>query len=301
MKVSTSTATRGSERGTTNSTIEATVFVDGVGAVNNGGKYTDPTSSLQVKKSLQGSSIEFVAPRWQLYVQHKIAHVKRDGWHYLNMEVKLTSMLKTPVTGVLGDTYSPETYLHNLQDANEASHGGADHPASSLRALKGAMPRGLLIYPADEGSTSTVLRQLLAKKPCCNGIPYDPNSSLCCGGVICAKPASQPACCGPTSYSGSSQMCCNNVVNVKPTIQPACCGAASYSGSSQMCCDNIVNIKPNTQPACCGAVSYSAFSQMCCDNVVNDKPTSQPACCGTKSFSQAFLFCCPGNIIKSSC
>jgi hypothetical protein len=165
----------------------ATVFVDGVGTVDNGDSYTDPTTSLRIQKSVQGSSITFVAPRWTLDVQHKIAHVTKDGWHYLNMAVTITSLLKTPVTGVLGVTYNPDTYAHILQDGNdEASSGVADHSSSSrsLLLIPSTKPRGVLYYPADEFEVGSISaqRKLLQTVLCCryDALPYDPAVSVCC-------------------------------------------------------------------------------------------------------------------------
>jgi hypothetical protein len=302
MKVS--TLTGGSNHSTVNGTVEATVFVDGVGAaVDNGGKYTDSTSSLQVKKSLQGSSIEFVAPRWRLYVQHKIAHVIRDGWHYLNMEVEITSMLETPVTGVLGATYNPETYSHILhQEANETSPGVVDHSSAS-RALKRTlplMPRGLLIHPAaaaaddddddDGSSTSTlILRKLMAQqRPCCNGVPYNPSTEICCRGIKRPRRDSKTECCGDQAYSTHSEVCCDNVtmfvvssISGISVAQTACCGNQSYALSHQMCCDNVKTFVVSPKPpaiqgtlACCGEKVYSTNYDVCCQpgNIVQKPP-----------------------------
>jgi hypothetical protein len=224
MKVTAATAIRNSPDGP----IEATVFVDGVGAVDNGDSYTDPTTSLRVSKSLQGSSIAFVAPRWTLDVDHKIAHVRKDGWHYLNMAISITSLLETPVTGVLGVTYNPDTYARILHHpaSNEASSAAADHSSSSRSLLLySAMPRGLVIYPAadeiESAVTSTSLhRHMLqtSNEKCCNGTKYNTVTGFCCQGVIDPHPGSNPRCCGTDAYSADTQYCCDGLVDSIPCI-----------------------------------------------------------------------------------
>jgi hypothetical protein len=297
MKVST---LPGSKHITTNGAIEATVSVDGVGAIDNGGKYTDPTTTLQVTKGLSGSSIEFVAPRWQVYVQHRIAHVIQDGWHYLNMEVKITSMLETPVTGVLGATYHPETYWQKLQEANDSSHGVVDH--SSSRALKGTMPHGLLIHPADddEGVKSTLLRlrKLLLTETCCGEQPYDSSQSVCCNGVVAPKFIGDTQCCGQNSYATSQSVCCNGVVATKFIGDTQCCGQNSYATSQSVCCNGVVATKFGTTTGCCGQISFDSSQSLCCGGVVSRFFFPNPRCCGQTAISTRNK-CCPGNIIKS--
>jgi hypothetical protein len=196
MKATAATATR--------NLPEATVVVDGVGNVDNGDSYTDPTTSLRVTKSLQGSSIVFVAPRWTLVVQHKIAHVKKDGWHYLNMGISITSLLKTPVTGILGVTYNPDTYARILQDGNnKASSGVADHSSSSrsLLFMKSATPHAMSLHSVHDeiefvNSIIPAQRKLLKYSAnmaptllpappdvrCCNnGEIYNSTTHICCG------------------------------------------------------------------------------------------------------------------------
>jgi hypothetical protein len=219
MKVTAATATRNSpDDDVNNGPIEATVFVDGVGTVDNGDSYTDPTTSLRVQKSVQGSSIAFVAPRWTLTVDHKIAHVRKDGWHYLNMAITITSLLETPVTGVLGVTYNPDTYAQILQHGlNKASHSVVDHSSSSRSLLlKSAKPHAVLVYePADEDeflqSIPTVPgRKLMALNKCCGTTAYDSSTNVCCKGQMNNMPAGGPpvACCGYQAYSQTTHKCC---------------------------------------------------------------------------------------------
>jgi hypothetical protein len=213
-------------------------------------------------------------------VQHKIAHVKQDGWHYLNMEVKITSMLKTPVTGVLGATYHPETYWHNLQEAKESSHHGVVDHSSSSRALKDTMPHGLLIHPADddEGITSTLLRRrkLLLDDCWCNGVKFSNSRNICCDGVINPRFARGTGCCAKQSYDTSQKWCCDGVINKKYlSDRTDCCAKLSFDNLQSMCCDNIVFFN------------------------VAKRPTLSPDCCGPNSFSGAWQKCCPGNIVKN--
>jgi hypothetical protein len=229
MKVTAATATPNSSP---DGSIEATVFVDGVGTVDNGDSYTDPTTSLRVQKSIQGSSIAFVAPKWTLDVEHKIAHVVKDGWHYLNMAITITSLLATPVTGVLGVTYNPDTYARILQKKHgrrheATSHAVVDHSSSSRSLLlsKSAKPHAVLLYdPADEtkflqSATSDYLpgRKLKqAGSMCCGGTAYDPTQKMCCDGTLNSIPTRpSPACCGSVAYStlgGVVGCCTGNVV-----------------------------------------------------------------------------------------
>jgi hypothetical protein len=178
---------------------KATVVVDGVGMINNGESYTDPTTSFKVKKDEDGSYIEFVAPRWTLSVRHQVAHVKKDGWHYFNMGVSITSLLKTPVTGVLGVTYNPETYARILGDdlgSNAASSALADHSTSSRSLL---MTHGKMIFSAADMNPTSTLRPLMMRRMlgpmvapedrCCGTVAYKNTSGLsCCGGVLGATP-----------------------------------------------------------------------------------------------------------------
>jgi hypothetical protein len=222
MKVTAATATPNSPDGP----IEATVFVDGVGTVDNGDSYTDPTTSLRVQKSVQGSSIAFVAPRWTLTVDHKIAHVKKDGWHYLNMAITITSLLETPVAGVLGVTYNPDTYARILQSGlNSAqasdSHAVVDHSSSSrsLLLLKSAKPHAVLVYDpaADEtGFLQSIPilpgRKLMAVDKCCGTTAYDSSTHMCCMGTISQITVTEPACCGPVVYSKTTNKCCHSSI-----------------------------------------------------------------------------------------
>jgi len=198
-----------------------------------------------------------VAPRWQLYVQHKIAQqFTRDEWHYLNMEIGIKSMLETPVTGVLGATYNPETYSHILQQTNnEASLGVVDHSlsSSSTRSLKGTMPRGLLISPADEGSASTWLRKLMVNQPCCNGVPVQPKHI----NVLCR--------------------CHRFQTSVATIMLWHCIILSIFANVLRWCCVQQTSVATNMLWYC---ITYSAYTQMCCDSVVNSKPASQPTCCG---------------------
>jgi hypothetical protein len=233
MKVTAATSNRTSP----DSPIEATVFVDGVGTVDNGDSYTDPTTSLQVQKSVQGSSIAFVAPRWTLDVDHKIARVVKDGWHYLNMAITITSLLETPVTGVLGVTYNPETYAHILKRVEDEQRNAAtshaavvDHSSSLTRSLlmsKSAKPHAVLLYdPADDetkflqSATPNLPGRKLKQSYtwCCNGVEYDIMDQICCQGVIQTLPTTPSACCGSVAYPtiDNSLSCCNDGV-VRPT------------------------------------------------------------------------------------
>jgi hypothetical protein len=144
---------------------KATVVVDGVGTIDNGQSYTDPTTSLTVHKHQDGAYIQFVAPRWRFSVRHLVAHVKKDGWHFFNIGVTVTSLLKTPVTGVLGVTYNAETYARILGDdqgSNEASSALVDHSTSSRSLLMSHAK--MISSAADEEPTSTFppLRHMLA-------------------------------------------------------------------------------------------------------------------------------------------
>jgi hypothetical protein len=204
--------------------IEATVFVDGVGTVDNGDSYTDPTTALRVHKSVQGSSIAFVAPRWTLNVDHKVAHVVKDGWHYLNMGISISSLLETPVTGVLGVTYNPDTYARILQKEHRqnqaaSSHAVADHSSSSRALLfKSATskPHAVVVYnQADETeflqSTTLPGRKLKQTGPsmCCGLTQYDDLTQICCQGQINFLAFSgKTLCCGTQSYAEDQFQCC---------------------------------------------------------------------------------------------
>jgi hypothetical protein len=179
-----------------------TIVVDGVGTIDE--SYTDPTSSLQVKKIAGGAYIEFVAPRWTLSVRHMVAHVVKDGWHYFNMGVSITSLLKIPVTGMLGVTYKPEMYAKMLgvdQVSNETSTASADH-SSSARSLLMSHAK-MLASGLDEVATSTPprLRRMLAypnqtepppEMMCCKhptidrNVMYNSSAQSCCGGDLVA-------------------------------------------------------------------------------------------------------------------
>jgi hypothetical protein len=127
-----------------------------------------------------------------------IAHVKKDGWHYLNMAITITSLLETPVTGVLGVTYNPDTYKYILpkrHGSNEASsHALVDHSSSSRSLLlKSTKPHAVLVYnPADETQflqsnfTPTPLGRKLAQSGtmCCASTNYNPTQFKCCEGTL---------------------------------------------------------------------------------------------------------------------
>jgi hypothetical protein len=171
----------------------ATVLVDGVGTVAEGESYTDPTTSLKVRR-LGSQYIEFVAPRWTLTVSHLVAHVIKDGWHYFNMGIEITKLLETPVTGVLGVTYNPETYARlGDQGLSKSTSALVDHSTSSRSLL---MAHAQIVFPPDEVPSH---RRILSATPpppeimCCNNTAAGTNTMYntteldCCGGVLVAN------------------------------------------------------------------------------------------------------------------
>ena len=76
----------------------------------------------------------------------------------------------------------------------------------------------------------------------CNGLYYDPYSSMCCNGVLDNNYAywGDTWCCGTVAYDFYSAICCGRMMMTGVSWYDTCCGTTGYYSDSVACCDNVV-------------------------------------------------------------
>ncbi|XP_078086591.1 usherin [Mustelus asterias] len=149
---------------------------------------------------------------------------------------------------------------------------------------------------------------------CCDGVLYSsqPNHSCCEDRYIASSLNSSTVCCGGLLHTFQSgfqccgiyfvrvlpgEVCCPNVQQnqVSVGIGDSCCGGSPYfEGDGQICCGNSLHDGFNQQ--CCGKQLVSA-NLLCCGNEEDGtafEPVTGLVCCGQDLMNASITLCCIG-------
>uniref|UniRef100_UPI00398F6349 usherin isoform X1 n=1 Tax=Pristiophorus japonicus TaxID=55135 RepID=UPI00398F6349 len=154
----------------------------------------------------------------------------------------------------------------------------------------------------NQNSQQCVYIQCKINENVCGHSCYQPESQVCCDGVLYT---SQPdyACCEDryiTSSLNSSVVCCGGLLH---TFQPGfhCCGNYYIRVlPGEICCPNVQQnqVSIGIGDSCCGGNPYfEARDQICCTNSLHDGFNQQ--CCGKQLVSKDFT-CCGNEEIGTS-
>ncbi|KAI0238197.1 hypothetical protein LSAT2_011177 [Lamellibrachia satsuma] len=75
----------------------------------------------------------------------------------------------------------------------------------------------------------------------CGARVYDPQTQLCCDGIVMKKHESHE-CCGNKLYNSKYFRCCDKHIVMKAGTN-ACCGTLAYHTGYDICCDGKVFLK----------------------------------------------------------
>jgi len=145
---------------------------------------------------------------------------------------------------------------------------------------------------------------------CCNGVAYNPTTSVCCNNFVTDLRDNDDRCCvyfnsvgakETKTYDSSKETCCSgNGLDVSGSGgvikgSGACCGtslskAKTYDVNTEFCCGGKL-VSKTKYNACCGSKGYDKSTQVCCGGKVY--PISKgSSCCGKKSYNPSQKTCC---------
>jgi len=145
---------------------------------------------------------------------------------------------------------------------------------------------------------------------CCNGIPYDPISQICCEGVLLDQDGSsgKMQCCGSVAYDENFYVCCEEKSLWEKEVEGSeCCGQFPFFPDNGLfCCNGETQSKDLVQgDACCGqGIDLQYYYKdkgefICCENVLGLR-SGGDSCCGETPYFSGTGICCNGEVFDSS-
>lgn len=145
---------------------------------------------------------------------------------------------------------------------------------------------------------------------CCENVPYNYETHLCCNGSIQQKEHGvKSACCGNQQYNYEELECCywypDNIFPLKDeklcVFQPGRPGCITfgtpvgvYNSSEKTCCNGTIQSKLyGDSTSCCGSQQYDYLADICCDDVISNKTYGDDTgCCGSAPINFTSTRCC---------